>query len=487
MENFSTDQWPEVVFGSSDSTLSARIQRAVKAGRLVKLSPRIYTSNFHDSPETIIRRNRYPIISYLFPQAVISHRSALEGGVSPTGFIVLTYKYTKKISLPGLTIRLVEGPGQQEGDTPFMEQLFLASRPRALLENLLPGRGKTAKSLGKKYIESYLDKLARIHGVDELNRLRDQARELTQPLNLKNEFKLLESIIGTLLGTHAVKLSAPAAKARAAGKPYDTDRVELFSILAEALIRRILPKNVDNNKEQQWNYNLAFFEAYFSNYIEGTEFPVEEAREIVFEQKIVPHRSEDAHDILGTYQIVSSFAEMNTVPKNVNELIQLLKSRHHTLMSVRRDRLPGEFKLQANMAGNTQFVNPELVLGTLDKAFEFYHSLDIGLARAIYIMFITAEIHPFVDGNGRIARIMMNAELANTNECRIIIPTVYREDYLLALRRLSRSRDPEAYIKMLCHAQAFTASINFQKYDTALKQLEKSNAFKEPYEGKLKF
>jgi hypothetical protein len=76
MENFSTDQWPEVVFGSSDSTLSARIQRAVKAGRLVKLSPRIYTSKLHDSPETIIRRNRYPIISYLFPQAVISHRSA---------------------------------------------------------------------------------------------------------------------------------------------------------------------------------------------------------------------------------------------------------------------------------------------------------------------------------------------------------------------------------------------------------------------------
>jgi hypothetical protein len=38
---------------------------------------------------------------------------------------------------------------------------------------------------------------------------------------------------------------------------------------------------------------------------------------------------------------------------------------------------------------------------------------------------------------------------------------------------------------MLCHAQAFTASINFQTYGTALRQLETSNAFKEPFEGKL--
>lgn len=82
---------------------------------------------------------------------------------------------------------------------------------------------------------------------------------------------------------------------------------------------------------------------------------------------------------------------------------------------------------------------------------------------------------------------MMNTELVKAKECRIIIPTVYREDYLLALRRLSRTKDPEAYIKMLCHAQAFTASINFKEFNIALAQLNKTNAFKEPYEGKLTF
>ena len=103
--------------------------------------------------------------------------------------------------------------------------------------------------------------------------LRDKARRLYPALGLTKEFKQLDGIIGTLLGTQETKLSAPAAKARAAGKAYDTDRVELFSILTEALIRNILPNKMYLHNERHWNNNLAFFEAYFSNYIEGTEFP----------------------------------------------------------------------------------------------------------------------------------------------------------------------------------------------------------------------
>jgi Fic family protein len=62
-------------------------------------------------------------------------------------------------------------------------------------------------------------------------------------------------------------------------------------------------------------------------------------------------------------------------------------------------------------------------------------------------MFVISEIHPFLDGNGRIARVMINAELVTTGQTRIIIPTVYRDDYLGALRRLTRNNDPQVYIK----------------------------------------
>ncbi|WP_286145042.1 Fic family protein [Bacteroides caecimuris] len=48
-------------------------------------------------------------------------------------------------------------------------------------------------------------------------------------------------------------------------------------------------------------------------------------------------------------------------------------------------------------------------------------------ARAIFMMFMISEVHPFNDGNGRIARVMMNAELVRADQSRIIIPTVFRE------------------------------------------------------------
>jgi len=43
------------------------------------------------------------------------------------------------------------------------------------------------------------------------------------------------------------------------------------------------------------------------------------------------------------------------------------------------------------------------------------------------MMFMISEVHPFNDGNGRIACVMMNAELVRADQSHIIIPTVFRE------------------------------------------------------------
>jgi len=97
-----------------------------------------------------------------------------------------------------------------------------------------------------------------------------------------------------------------------------------------------------------------------------------------------------------------------------------------------------------------------------------------------------SEIHPFLDGNGRIARVMMNAELVSANQSKIIIPNVFREDYLLTLRRLTRQHEPEPYIRMLSRAHEFSSSIYGESMDEIQTKLEHSNAFLLPEEGKLK-
>lgn len=184
---------------------------------------------------------------------------------------------------------------------------------------------------------------------------------------------------------------------------------------------------------------------------------------------------------------MSSAFEMSKTPNHYEALIDLMQSRHAIIMRGRPDKLPGRFKTRANRAGNTTFVAPDLVRGTIKQGFEPYQALDHPLAKAIFMMFLVSEIHPFEDGNGRIARVMMNAELVKADIARIIILTVYREDYLLALRKLTRRQVATAYIKMMDRAHQFSHQLPASDFEGLLKALQQSNAFEEPHEGKLRF
>ena len=68
----------EVVMASSDKTTNNFISKMKKEGRLIKIAAKIYTTNLNDTPENIIRRNLFFILGELFPDAVMSHRSAFE-------------------------------------------------------------------------------------------------------------------------------------------------------------------------------------------------------------------------------------------------------------------------------------------------------------------------------------------------------------------------------------------------------------------------
>jgi hypothetical protein len=99
------------------------------------------------------------------------------------------------------------------------------------------------------------------------------------------------------------------------------------------------------------------------------------------------------------------------------------------------------------------------------------------------MMFLVSEVHPFADGNGRVARIMMNAELVAAGESRIIVPTVFRNNYLMALKALSQNGITGALVRMLDFAQRYTASVDFAELDRARFILERTHAFTDPNEA----
>jgi hypothetical protein len=502
----------EIIFASSDKAESRRISTLLKEGQIRKIAPRTYTSNFSDEPAAIIKRNWFHILSGLYPEALLSHRSALEFVPTPNGHIFLTYTYTEKIQLPGLTIQFLEGPSKIEGDNAFFGGLHASQEARAFLENLQETRRKAAepKTLTISQIEERLEAIIRARGENGINALRDKAKEISSTLGMENEFKKLNQLISALLPSENLRqaglpagarhqrkqaglatgksknLTSPAAIARSLGEPLDPDRIKLFESLYEELAGKVFPQHIDHNTSVKSYKTFAFFEGYFSNYIEGTEFTVEEAKEIITTETPLPARDEDSHDILGTYRTVSDKKEMAICPSNANDFLDIMRRRHAVLLQSRISKKPGEFKDKNNRAGNTEFVDKQLVVGTLKKGFEWYSLLKEPFAKAVYMMFLVSEVHPFNDGNGRIARVMMNAELSAKGLSKIIIPTVYREDYMGALRKLTRQRIADAYVRMLLRAYEFSSTLVGESIDVMEKHLVECDAFKEPKEGKLK-
>ena len=184
-----------------------------------------------------------------------------------------------------------------------------------------------ARTLGRAEIEARLDTLIRRSGEDAVNRLRDEIRALGPALDLDKEAAALDALIGVLLGTREAELSAPSAVARRQGRPCDPDRLALFQILHAALRDHPPLSRIAPDRGPEGNATLTFFEAYFSNFIEGTEFAVDEAADIVFRGAVPNERPADAHELLGTWRIVSDSREMGRTPTDAGTLEALLKGR----------------------------------------------------------------------------------------------------------------------------------------------------------------
>jgi hypothetical protein len=484
-----TVTWPEIVL--SDASTSARVGKAVRENELRKIAPRLYTPNLVDAPEAIIRRNLWPVLALLFPGTMVGYRTALSMTPTAGRTVFLVGRYDRRVRLPGVVVRMIRGAGPVEGDGVYAGTLHLASEARAFLECLSVKRvGAESPGLPRVEVEALLDRRLRTRGETWGNDLRDLARRIAPVVGLEAEARELHGMIGGLLGTMASPFSAPGAVARAAGEPYDTDRLARFSRLIETLNRVEVPVWADPSMGGRAFQNLAFFDAYFSNYIEGTEFTVEEAAEIVFQQKIHAARPKDAHDVLGTYRLVVSRHEMGRsvagLVGNAAAFLDLLRFRHAMIMQERPEARPGHFKEEANRAGDTRFVAPGLVAATLARGLELLPALRTAFQRAVYVMFLVTEVHPFDDGNGRLARAMMNAELISAGERRILVPTAFRTDYLGALRRLSRNDDPTVLIRALDFVHEFTARIDFSDFEQARHTLEVHGAFRSDEEARVR-
>ena len=465
------DALPEVVLVTSgDSAQAKRVSRLHHQGLLRQLYRGVYSSNLRANDGDVVRRNWSQILSYLAPEVVVSHRSAFDAKPVDDVVYITRAQGRRSYTLPGLNVKAVLHPKRgpivgatsQSANDSLYQSIYVASQARAYLENLTPDIRLESRQLPRSEIEASLEKTLALRGSVALLRLRDDAREISEILDMPREFKTLDGIIGALLGSRPAKrLTTAQALARAQGQPYDAERLALFEDLAGQL-RNFPFADMPEPAQQGAARDLfAFVESYFSNYIEGTTFTIEEAEEIIFQGKLIAMRSEDSHDIKGTFEAAQRDPFYSRPPSDAESFLGWLQKANEKVLGARLDKKPGQWKERRNQAGNTEFVLPELGPATLKRAWLLLATFNQPMQRALFLMFVITEVHPFADGNGRTARLLMNCYLSNRQQCRIIVPTVFRDNYWIALKALTHQKDAAAYIRAMRLCQAWTSELDY--------------------------
>ncbi len=486
----------EIVIPENGADRTA-VSRRLKAGSLVRLAPGIYASTVDQPIETVSRRNWMVLVGHAFPNHVVTYRSALYGPFSSGGKTLFLSGPSPAVrNFPGFDVQVSKGPGPLVHDNSFGSSLFLASRSRAILDSLKPsltGRVGERKGVSREEAAEALSKIYQSAGREEVNRIRDRGRELSAVLNAEREFAVLDDLCGELLGTRTLESpTRTGSRSRFQGEAIDTRRMDLFEKLAAHLRTnpvRGLPGRQTDESDLSFGFEvriLPFIDAYFSNYIEGTRFELREAIGVVGGTPPL-HRPADSKDIVGSYILMSDRTALAEIEKvaDAPDFIDLLRKWHKGLMAGRPEKNPGELKTIPNMAGTYRFVDPDKVRGTLSMGFDLSKSLEDPMERGMFLKFLVSEVHPFLDGNGRLSRSVLNAVLVSNGLERVVIPSVFRVDYLTAMSALSNGGNAVPFVKSLQKTQQWVYHAPDSSLENLASYLKETHAQEDPYKASL--
>jgi Fic family protein len=222
-------------------------------------------------------------------------------------------------------------------------------------------------------------------------------------------------------------------------------------------------------------------EANTSSKIEGTKTQMDEV--LVSKDQIDPEKRDDWQEVRNYVDAMNySIKELENLPISN----RLIKKVHAILLnSVRGEiKLPGEFRKSQNWIGGASLTSayfipphhndvPEL-MSDLEM---FIHNEQIFVPHLIKIAIVHYQfetIHPFLDGNGRIGRLMVPLYLVSNGLLKK--PSLYLSDfieknktsYYEALTRVREQDDMIHWIKFFLEAVISTAQNGVKTFETIL-------------------
>lgn len=194
----------------------------------------------------------------------------------------------------------------------------------------------------------------------------------------------------------------------------------------------------------EWTYN--------SNAIEGNTLTLLETK-VVLEGITVGGKSLREH--LEVVNHKEAILYLEDVIRNKEPFSEWqIKNIHHLVLKGINDKYAGNYRAQQVMISGAQHLPPApfLLKEKMSEFIEWYNTKAQELhpvERAAMVHIIFVGIHPFIDGNGRTSRLLLNLELMKNGYPPIVIKNANRLEYYAALDKAHTTGENFDFISLV--------------------------------------